>query len=154
MPQNLHHHAAETHTHSLSDSESPWHSAKTARCRLVRTLLLFTLGQCSSATVFKHRCSPIFHTIWPHRRSGELGSVVTIYLLTHASVVSQCSILLVLHPAHTLHWGRLSASLSAVIDGADCQDWSKDGQWLAIGTRKCTVHVFLMVERQILLVIC
>ena len=29
--------------------------------------------------------------------------------------------------------------MSAVVKGAD---WSKDGRWLAIETRKCTVHVF------------
>ena len=37
---------------------------------------------------------------------------------------------------YTLRRGRMT---SAVVDGAD---WSKDGRWLAIGTRKRTVHVF------------
>ncbi|KAF8805097.1 hypothetical protein BYT27DRAFT_7213382, partial [Phlegmacium glaucopus] len=36
---------------------------------------------------------------------------------------------------YTLRRGRTSA----VVEGAD---WSKDGRWLAIGTRKRTVHVF------------
>jgi WD40 repeat protein len=36
---------------------------------------------------------------------------------------------------YTLRRGRTSA----VVEGAD---WSKDGRWLAIGTKKRTVHVF------------
>jgi len=36
---------------------------------------------------------------------------------------------------YTLRQGRMSA----VVEGAD---WSTDGRWLAIGTRKRTVHVF------------